>query len=83
MPTVPASSSWLGSTGSIGVNTLDVAAHLNRSGAMKLEVVGLAACSNVQTLIEQAQRFNVQHLAIADRSKAETLRQRAAARHGV
>jgi 1-deoxy-D-xylulose-5-phosphate reductoisomerase len=52
----------LGSTGSIGVNTLNVARHL----APAFDIVGLAAGANVGLLIEQAREFGVEHLAIAD-----------------
>ncbi|MEO0475872.1 MAG: 1-deoxy-D-xylulose-5-phosphate reductoisomerase [Planctomycetota bacterium] len=62
----------LGSTGSIGVNTLSVVDHLNRNG-MSIEVVGLAARSSTKALIEQAQRFGVKHLAVADRPSAAAL----------
>ncbi|MGB0768195.1 MAG: 1-deoxy-D-xylulose-5-phosphate reductoisomerase, partial [Phycisphaeraceae bacterium] len=63
----------LGCTGSIGVNTLSVADHLTRNGT-PIEVVGLAARSSTKTLIEQAKRFGVKHVAIADESSAKTLR---------
>ncbi len=56
----------LGATGSIGVNTLAVVDHLNRTGAADIEVVGLAAGRNTQALIEQARRFGVGRVAIAD-----------------
>jgi 1-deoxy-D-xylulose-5-phosphate reductoisomerase len=56
----------LGSTGSIGVNTLAVVDHLNRTGAARIEVVGLAAGNSVKPLIEQARRFGVRHVAIAN-----------------
>ena len=56
----------LGSTGSIGAATLEVAEHLTRTGAAPIDVVGLAAGKNVQPLIEQARRFNVKHVAIAE-----------------
>jgi 1-deoxy-D-xylulose-5-phosphate reductoisomerase len=52
----------LGSTGSIGVQALDVVA---RSGD-ELEVVGLSALTGVETLIEQATRFGVGRIALAD-----------------
>lgn len=55
----------LGSTGSIGVNTLEVADHLNRIDAAEIRVVGLAAGRSTDKLIEQARRFEVRHLAIA------------------
>lgn len=63
----------LGSTGSIGVNTLSVVDHLTRN-ASRIDVVGLAARSSTKTLIEQARRFNVKHLAVADHASAAKLR---------
>ena len=42
----------LGSTGSIGVNTLRVVQHLRTEGVVSFEVVGLATGSNVKTLAE-------------------------------
>lgn len=62
----------LGSTGSIGVNTLSVVDHLTRNGS-QIEVVGLAARSSTKALIEQAKRFNVKHLAVADKASAAKL----------
>jgi 1-deoxy-D-xylulose-5-phosphate reductoisomerase len=61
----------LGSTGSIGTQTLDVVTHLNAlhargAYARRTEVVGLAAGSNAATLLEQAGRFGVADLALAD-----------------
>lgn len=54
----------LGSTGSIGTQTLDVISrHLD-----KFEVVGLAAGKNASLLKEQADRFNVKNLALFDGS---------------
>jgi 1-deoxy-D-xylulose-5-phosphate reductoisomerase len=64
----------LGSTGSIGVNALDVVAHLTSNGLASLEVVGLAAGGNVGLLTEQARRFGVSHIAIADVEAAEAAR---------
>lgn len=60
----------LGSTGSIGTQTLDVvqslnAAHAGGHGEHRYEVVGMAAGSNTELLREQARRFNVKHLAVA------------------
>lgn len=65
----------LGSTGSIGVNTLSVVEHLQRNRAMPIEIVGLAARSSTKSLIEQAKRFHVQHLAVADPASAKHLAQ--------
>ncbi|MEQ9461866.1 MAG: 1-deoxy-D-xylulose-5-phosphate reductoisomerase [Phycisphaeraceae bacterium] len=55
----------LGSTGSIGVNTLKVVEHLNRARPGSIEVVGLAAGRSVQALAKQAERFKVKTVAIA------------------
>jgi 1-deoxy-D-xylulose-5-phosphate reductoisomerase len=55
----------VGSTGSIGTQALDVVA-----GSDSLEVVGLAARSNAELLLEQAQRFGVTRLALADPAAA-------------
>ncbi|WP_298912319.1 1-deoxy-D-xylulose-5-phosphate reductoisomerase [uncultured Algimonas sp.] len=55
----------LGSTGSIGVNTLDL---LSRADDGAFSVVGLSAHSNVDLLAEQAVRFSAQAVAIADPS---------------
>jgi 1-deoxy-D-xylulose-5-phosphate reductoisomerase len=51
----------VGSTGSIGRQALDV---VERSG--ELEVAGLAAASSWEALLEQARRFGVERLALAD-----------------
>jgi 1-deoxy-D-xylulose-5-phosphate reductoisomerase len=61
----------LGSTGSIGVNTLRVVENLN--GAY--QVVALAAGRNAETVAEQAKAFGVQQLAMHDEQAAEQLRQ--------
>lgn len=64
----------LGSTGSIGVNTLSVVDHLSRNGT-PIEVVGLAVRSSTKALLEQAKRFNVKRLAVADPVSAAKLRE--------
>ena len=56
----------LGSTGSIGVQALDV---VSRSDG-ELQVVGLSAGSAWEPLIEQAQRYGVRRLALADADAA-------------
>lgn len=56
----------LGSTGSIGVNTLAVVEHLRETGGTRFEVIGLAARRNATLLREQAARFNVPTVALAD-----------------
>ncbi|MEM9253187.1 MAG: 1-deoxy-D-xylulose-5-phosphate reductoisomerase [Planctomycetota bacterium] len=64
----------LGSTGSIGANTLDVLQHLRATGAMDVEVVGLAAGRRVDELAEQANAWGVKRLAIGDATLADRLR---------
>lgn len=61
----------LGSTGSIGKQVLQVAAHLPDA----LEVVGLVAGSNSTLLIEQARQFNIKVVGCADYSQKEVLKQ--------
>jgi len=58
----------LGSTGSIGENALRVAAALPN----RIEIVGLAARSNVDRLLDQARHLHVRNIAIADPSLAAT-----------
>ena len=60
----------LGSTGSIGTQTLATLEHLNAlhqrgEHPRRYEVVGLAAGSNAPRLASQAERFRVGHLALA------------------
>ncbi len=57
----------LGSTGSIGTQTLDVV----RRHADKLEVVGLAVGTRTGELLAQAREFGVRHLAVGDERLAE------------
>ncbi len=64
----------LGSTGSIGTNTLDVVDHLTRSGLLPIDVVGLAAGRRAEDLIDQARRFGVSRLAVADSAEAVCVR---------
>lgn len=52
----------LGSTGSIGTQTLDVV----RQHADKLEIVALAVGTRADELLQQAREFGVQHLAVGD-----------------
>lgn len=61
----------LGATGSIGRQALQVIEHLNTQHAegrtpMRFDVVGLAAGSQAEPLFEQAQRFSVPNLALAN-----------------
>ena len=52
----------LGSTGSIGVNCLDVISHLDH----RLEVVGLSAHSKWEMLLEQVRRWRPRWVAVTD-----------------
>lgn len=60
----------LGSTGSIGAQTLEIV----RQNADKFDVVLLTANTNVDKLIEQSIEFNPIHAVIADESKFEIFR---------
>lgn len=55
----------LGSTGSIGTQTIEVLAGMERAGH-RFEVVGLAAGSNARLLDAQASALGVRHLALAE-----------------
>jgi 1-deoxy-D-xylulose-5-phosphate reductoisomerase len=61
----------LGSTGSIGTQTLDIVAQYPD----RFRLVGIAAGSNVQLLAEQVRKFKPQIVAIADKSKFSQLQQ--------
>lgn len=60
----------LGSTGSIGQSTIKVAANLPE----EIEIVALAAGSNVSKLAEQARQTGARYVAISDETKAAELR---------
>jgi 1-deoxy-D-xylulose-5-phosphate reductoisomerase len=62
----------LGSTGSIGGSTLEVARQLPEC----IELVGLSGNANVARLAEQARETGVRHVAVADPSKEAELRAR-------
>jgi 1-deoxy-D-xylulose-5-phosphate reductoisomerase len=62
----------LGSSGSIGQTAL----KLLSSGRTGLEVVGLAVRRDTESLLRDAERFNVRHIAVADREAARALRAR-------
>lgn len=59
----------LGSTGSIGVNALNVI----RNFPDRFSVAGLTANSNISVLSEQIKEFNPQFVVIKDKSKAKEL----------
>jgi 1-deoxy-D-xylulose-5-phosphate reductoisomerase len=60
----------LGSTGSIGLSTLRVAAQLPD----EIEIIGLAACSNIVQLAKQAIETGVRNVAIYSENQADSLR---------
>ncbi|MGM0440750.1 MAG: 1-deoxy-D-xylulose-5-phosphate reductoisomerase [Chlamydiota bacterium] len=62
----------LGSTGSIGKSTLQVARHLGDA----LEVTALAAHSNIELLEAQAREFSPRLVAVYDKDKAFELQRR-------
>ncbi len=59
----------LGSTGSIGTQTLDVVDNINA------KVLGLTANNNIKLLEEQIYKYNPEVVAVMDREKAKELRQ--------
>ncbi|OGD22800.1 MAG: 1-deoxy-D-xylulose-5-phosphate reductoisomerase [Candidatus Aminicenantes bacterium RBG_16_63_16] len=60
----------LGSTGSIGVNTLAVADRLRE----RFRVVGLAAGANTSLLADQVRRFNPEIVSVKTKEAADSLR---------
>ncbi|EIW01139.1 1-deoxy-D-xylulose-5-phosphate reductoisomerase [Thermoanaerobacter sp. RKWS2] len=61
----------LGSTGSIGTQTLDVIKNFRES----FEIVGLTAYNNVELLSKQIREFNPKVVAVKDEDKANQLRE--------
>ena len=62
--------SVLGSTGSIGTNTLEVISRM----AAQFVVIGLAAGSNIRLLREQVRRFSPKIVSLKTRTEADRLR---------
>jgi 1-deoxy-D-xylulose-5-phosphate reductoisomerase len=66
----------LGSTGSIGLSTLDVVAHARTYyGADAFPIEALTANANVEVLAEQARRFRPRLAVIADENRYSALRE--------
>jgi 1-deoxy-D-xylulose-5-phosphate reductoisomerase len=63
----------LGSTGSIGVNTIEVVRHLAERDGPTFEIVALAGGRRATELRAQAEALGVQDIAIADETKAGEL----------
>lgn len=66
----------LGSTGSIGVSTLDLLGAAQDCGSADVQVVALTAGRNVERLAEQALRWRPQVAVIEDESRLDELRAR-------
>lgn len=66
----------LGSTGSIGIQTLHVVRELARGGDFPVSVAVLAARSSVKLLEEQAREFRPQAVAVFDPAAARDFRDR-------
>ena len=64
----------LGSTGSIGVNTLDLLDFAQSRGEAAIEIEALTANSNVALLAEQARKFKPRFVAVAREDLKEELR---------
>ncbi len=64
--------SLLGSTGSIGKNAIVIARHLKD----EVQIVGLAAKSNIDELERQAREFSPELVAVFDEAKASELQKR-------
>ncbi|MBT0720155.1 1-deoxy-D-xylulose-5-phosphate reductoisomerase [Tatumella sp. TA1] len=62
----------LGSTGSIGTNTLDVV----RENPERYQVIALVGGNNVALMAEQCNEFHPQYVAMADETAARELRER-------
>ncbi len=60
----------LGSTGSIGTQVLDVVERLHD----RFKVIAIAANSNVELLAEQAARYHVENVCVADASREPQMR---------
>ena len=63
----------LGSTGSIGVNAIEVVRHLSNHGGPDFEIVALAGGRRARELRQQAESLGVRDVAIADEAGAGEL----------
>jgi len=64
--------SILGSTGSVGQNTLDI---IRRADSGTFKVVALTACNNAKRLAEQALEFDAEFVALASQANALQLKE--------
>ncbi len=72
----PRSIAVLGSTGSVGVSTLDLLERATTKGSAEVEVFALAAGQNVARLAQQALKWRPRLTVIADESRHEELKAR-------
>ena len=68
--------SLLGSTGSIGTQTIDVVRMLKDKGEDSIQLCGIAAHSNVKLLEQQIREFKPQYAAVFDLNAAKDLKDR-------
>ncbi|HLI67307.1 MAG TPA: 1-deoxy-D-xylulose-5-phosphate reductoisomerase [Caulobacteraceae bacterium] len=73
---MPRTVTILGSTGSVGVSTLDLLAQATAHGSAEIEVVALTAGGNVELLAEQALRWRPKVAVLADERGLGALRAR-------
>jgi len=66
----------LGSTGSIGTQTLNVVRQINGTSDEKIKIMVLTAGKNINLLEEQAREFEVPFICIEDENDAKYLRSR-------
>jgi 1-deoxy-D-xylulose-5-phosphate reductoisomerase len=64
----------LGSTGSVGVNTIDLIEHHNKKTPGTYRVVALTANANLRDLIAQAHRLKPEFVAVADPTRYSELK---------
>ena len=64
----------LGSTGSIGVSTLDVLDHCADGDASEFQIEALTANRNIKALVEQAKKFRPNFVALADEAMGDELK---------
>lgn len=64
----------LGSTGSVGVNTIDLIEHHNNKRPGSYRIVALTANTNLPDLVEQARRLKPEFVAIADPAQYQALK---------
>jgi 1-deoxy-D-xylulose-5-phosphate reductoisomerase len=66
----------LGSTGSVGVSTLNLLDHAQKGDAAEVEIVALTGGRNVELLAQQAERWRPQRVVIADEALHGALKDR-------